>query len=147
MSPEVMIRSDDDILIWTGIIILGFLSGEFVYRITQLIDEWPHLHRRYRKNKTKLIQAVFSTENNQHISVTVLLTLSFFFVSTSQNKEDFVKQVLPWTIVWALLRMFQVFDHHLDDHEILEESNALLGPGLAANFWFVIHQTYSCKGY
>ena len=146
MSSEVMIRSDDDILIWTGTIILGLLSGEFVYRICQLIDEWPHLHRRYRKNKTKLVQAVFSTDNNQHISVTALLILAVFLVSTSQNKEDVVKQVLPWTIVWALTRMFEVFDHQLDNHEILEESNALLGPGLAANFWFAFIKHVVLKG-
>jgi hypothetical protein len=136
MSSEVIVRSDDNILILTGTIMLGLLSGELVYRICQLINEWSHLHTRYRKSKTKLVQAVFSTENNQHISVPALLILAVCFVSTSQNRGEVWKQVLPWTTVWAMARMFEVFDHQLNTQEILKDSNALIGPGLAACYWF-----------
>eukprot|EP00092_Neocalanus_flemingeri_P029762 GFUD01032310.1.p1 GENE.GFUD01032310.1~~GFUD01032310.1.p1 ORF type:complete len:346 (+),score=80.50 GFUD01032310.1:44-1039(+) len=138
MSAIVTPGSDDNILVMAGSILIGLLSGELVHRMCQLIDEWPHLRTRHRSSKTKLVQAVFTTKNNQHFSVTILLFISLCFVSTSQDVKGVVKQVLPWMMVWALTRMFGVFDHELDTQEILDETNALLGPGLAANYWFAL---------
>ena len=91
----MVIKNDNDILIWSGNIMLGLLSGEMVYRVCLLIDEWPHLHRRYRRSKTKLVQAVFSTNHNQHVSVTILFILSVWLASASESKSAVAKQVLP----------------------------------------------------
>eukprot|EP00092_Neocalanus_flemingeri_P102634 GFUD01131276.1.p1 GENE.GFUD01131276.1~~GFUD01131276.1.p1 ORF type:complete len:369 (+),score=76.05 GFUD01131276.1:127-1107(+) len=131
-----MLSSDQNILVHTGTILLGLLCGEVMYRVYQLLEQWSHLGTRYRGSKTRLVQAVFTTRNYQHMSVAVLSILSVCLLATSENTGEVVKQVLPWTIVWTLTRILEVFDFELDTQDILEESNALLGPGLAANYWF-----------
>eukprot|EP00092_Neocalanus_flemingeri_P019518 GFUD01021144.1.p1 GENE.GFUD01021144.1~~GFUD01021144.1.p1 ORF type:complete len:305 (-),score=65.03 GFUD01021144.1:317-1231(-) len=131
-----MLSSDQNILVHTGTILLGLLCGEVVYRVYQLLEQWSDLGTRYRGSKTRLVQAVFTTRNYQHVSVAVLGILSVCLLATSENTGEVVKQALPWTIVWTLTRILEVFEFELDTQDILEESNALLGPGLAANYWF-----------
>ena len=44
--------------------------------------------------------------------------------------------MFPLVVVWACLRKVGAFENSIEDMEILEESNAELGPGLAANYWY-----------
>ena len=133
-SCKMVVTSD--ILAWVGVVLLGMLGGEMVHRLCLLWEEWPHLNTRYQGNKVRMVLAVFSTDHNQHLHTLTLAILATWLVS--YNTEMMLGEVMPWMMVWAVARMYNVFDHQLDTQDIISDNNAVLGPGLAANYWWGI---------
>jgi len=127
-------------LVQCGTMLCGIIIGEIFHRISLLIEEIYHLKSRHRKSVTKTIQAVFSNKHGQYVKVPLLFfmvpLLVQFFGNVNLFSLEVARRMSGIILVWTVLRMFGAFENSLEDLEILEESNAELGPGLAANYWF-----------
>ena len=51
------------------------------------------------------------------------------------NNENDLIEVSAVALVWLFLRGVEGFDNPVDDIDIINSSNAALGPGLAYNYW------------
>merc|ERR1711892_291459 len=115
------------------------ILGELFHRVSLLIEEFRHRVPRHKKNTKKLIKSVLSNKHSQYVKVPLLVISSLLLQYYGQANfcfSELVIRICPVVVVWAILRMFGAFENSLEDLEILEESNAELGPGLAANYWF-----------
>merc|ERR1712106_762402 len=121
-----------------GTYLLGIIVGELFHRVSLLIEEFRHRVPRHKKNTKKLIKSVLSNKHSQYVKVPLLVISSLLLQYYGQANfcfSELVIRICP-VVVWAILRMFGAFENSLEDLEILEERNAELGPGLAANYWF-----------
>jgi hypothetical protein len=123
-----------------GTYLLGIIIGELFHRVALLIEESNHTSARHRKSTKKMLKSVFSNKHSQYVTVPLLLFFAVFLQYLGGHAHlrylELVARACPVVAVWAALRMFGAFENSLEDMEILEESNAELGPGLAANYWF-----------
>jgi len=155
-SDQTFINTEE-VLVQSGLYILGIIVGELVHRISLFIEEYQHILSRHKnimkkaKKPVRLIdtwlvpfrkagKAVFSNKHSQFVKAPLLVCLAFFLLYSGDQANicllDVSRRMCPVVVVWSCLRMFGAFDNSLEDMEILEESNAELGPGLAANYWF-----------
>eukprot|EP00092_Neocalanus_flemingeri_P024730 GFUD01026819.1.p1 GENE.GFUD01026819.1~~GFUD01026819.1.p1 ORF type:complete len:382 (-),score=108.29 GFUD01026819.1:334-1479(-) len=122
-----------------GTYILGIIVGELFHRVSLFIEEMNHIEPRHKKSVKKATQAVFSNKHSQHGKVGGLLVLAAIILYSGKghlNLLEMVSRMSTIGVVWCCLRMSGAFENSLEDMQILEESNAELGPGLAANYWF-----------
>ena len=129
-----------DLLFQFIITILGIIFGELGNRVVLFSDEFTQ-----KKRFKKAIQSVFIKKDTQFGKILLLASLCigscFLFQYTGQiNLALFFKDVdfricSVVAFVWFCFRMFKVFNNSVEDMETLEQTNALLGPGLAANYW------------
>merc|ERR1712013_190482 len=123
-----------------GTYLLGILIGELFHRVSLLIEESYHTSPRHKKCVKKMVKSVLSNKHHQYVKVPLLVVvgvlLQYYGGNPHLSGTELVTRICPVVAVWACLRMFGAFDNSLEDMEILEESNAELGPGLAANYWF-----------
>jgi len=123
-----------------GTYLLGIIIGELFHRVSLLIEEFNHISPRHRKSKKKMVKSVLSNKHYQYVKVPILVFIAVLLQQYGGQARlthlELLTRVCPVVVVWACLRMFGAFDNSLEDLEILEESNAELGPGLAANYWF-----------
>lgn len=123
-----------------GTYLLGIIIGELFHRVSLLIEESYHTSPRHKKCVKKMVKSVLSNKHHQYVKVPLLVVvgvlLQYYGGNPHLSSTELVARICPVVAVWACLRMFGAFDNSLEDMEILEESNAELGPGLAANYWF-----------
>lgn len=131
VSPSMLLRK-------LGLVLLGLLLGELLHRIKLLIEELAHVEERYRGNKRDLLQAVFSNCHGQAFSAPALIVLGGCLVTFTDPgpSMEALTSVLSLAVVYFCLRTCGALDNSLEDMQVLEEKNALLGPGLATNYWF-----------
>ena len=130
-----------DLATQLGSSLLGLLLGELLHRLLILIEELPYLKDRYKSSPAALIQAVFSHCHWHALSAPLLLCLGLgLVVAPSWGYPHLalplLRTILSVALVYVLLRIFGAMDNSLEDMQVLEEKNALLGPGLATNYWF-----------
>lgn len=114
----------------------GIVVGEFLYRCVLLLDEKKYLYSRYKDKLPRLIKAVFSNEHNQYLSFPIALLISLAFLyKSSMDTQTIILKVSSIILVWCVLRWLDVFDNPVDDIDVINNSNAALGPGLAYNYW------------
>lgn len=137
-SALVMLNMGE-VFLQCGAYLLGIIIGELFHRVSLLIEEVHHVVPRHKKSNKRVLNAVFSNKHSQYVKVPLLVIVSVLLLYYGQPNifcfEISIK-ICPVVVVWACLRMFGAFENSLEDMEILEESNAELGPGLAANYWF-----------
>jgi len=123
-----------------GTYLLGLIIGELFHRVSLLIEESYHTSSRHKKSWKKMVESVFSNRHGQYWKVPLLVVAGVVLLYQGGYPHlsglELVTRVFPVAAIWACFKMFGVFDNSLEDLEILEESNAELGPGLAANYWF-----------
>ena len=113
-------------------------SGELLHRLGLYIEETYHREeRRYHRAGYGPLQAVLTNRHQQHWKCLCLLLLSTLILVTRglSNSEIFLT-TLPYTAVWALLRLSGLLDTAIENETIFSERHAELGPGLAASYWF-----------
>jgi len=133
-----------------GTYLIGILMGELLlHRLPMCIQQLGQNKQRSKqkkKNKSKnkslqeVTKSVFSSRHQQYFLFPLLVSLGFIFVKYSDKVSicylDSVAELCPIIVVWGCLRRFGAFDQPVEDLEIIEDMNAELGPGLAANYWF-----------
>lgn len=128
-----------EVFMQCGAYLIGIILGELFHRVSLLIEEFHHIVPRHKKSKKRVLNAVFSNRHSQYAKVPLLVIVSVLLLYYGQQNLHSLElsiKICPVVVVWACLRMFGAFENSLEDMEILEESNAELGPGLAANYWF-----------
>jgi len=119
---------------------MGVLLGEIVHRVVIFIQELMHNRPRHKKVFKKSLKAAFYIKHSQPVIVLFLfclaVCLALNFGHLNFFSLDFSQKMFPLVVVWACLRKVGAFENSIEDMEILEESNAELGHGLAANYWF-----------
>lgn len=122
-----------------GHTLLGFLVGELLHRIILLIEENFNLEK-YNGSRYELLKAVFSNCHGQSIKVPFLGALGAGLIWSCSLSPQIIltefEPILRVALLYALMRSYGAFEHRLEELEVLEENNAHLGPGLAANYWF-----------
>lgn len=129
----------EQVQIQCGSYLLGIIIGELFHRVSLFIEEVHHIVPRHRKSFKKVTKAVFSNKHSQYVKVPLLVILAVFLQYSGHANLcslEMAIRICPVVVVWACLRMFGAFENSLEDMQILDESNAELGPGLAANYWF-----------
>ena len=130
-----------------GQVLLGLLMGELLHRLILLMEELPHLEERHKGSPLALLHDVFSNCHHQLLSGPALLLLGLAlalgplllqpsFPGGPALLEELVRNLLTVAFIYTLLRSYGALDNSLEDLQVLEEKNALLGPGLATNYWF-----------
>ena len=148
---DVIRRMFPVVVVWSGLYILGIIVGELLYRISLLIDEYQHIIPKHKRNMKKAKEsfgliamwlvpfkkagkAVFSNKQSQYVKAPLIVCLAVLLLYLGDpgtiSLLDVIQRMCPVVLVWSGLRMFGAFDNSLEDMEILEESNAELGPGL-----------------
>jgi len=128
----------EQLMVRLGEMVLALLLGEIIHRIILIFEELPHVKERYNGNRGEMFWAVISNCHNQVIFGPLLTIFGFGLVGygSSSFSSQIVVNVASVALVYVGLRAFGAMDNSLEDMQVLEEKNALLGPGLATNYWF-----------
>jgi len=118
-----------------GEVLVGLLVGELMHRIIMLYTEMQHIQERYKGSKASLLSAVFSNCHHQAVSVPALTFLGVGTILISGPTIQSLVNIATISMVYTGLREVGALDNSLEDMQVLEEKNALLGPGLATNYW------------
>lgn len=140
-SPVEMEASElsaEDLLVRLGEMLIALLLGEFLHRLVLIFEELPHVKERYNGRKEEMFWAVFSNCHNQAISAPLLALMGSGLVwyGSASFSTQILVNIASVAIVYFVLRTCGAMDNSLEDMKVLEEKNALLGPGLATNYWF-----------
>jgi len=147
MSPQPTPITPELLIVKLGETLLALMIGEILHRIILICEEMPHVKERYNGSKGEMFWAVFSNCHNQAIFGPMLTMVGLGLVaygSTSFSPQIAVN-VASIALVYVGLRLFGAMDNSLEDMQVLEEKNTLLGPGLATNYWFA-YLKWICKG-
>jgi len=138
LSSEPIPVTPEHLIVKLGETLVALLLGEIIHRIILIFEELPHVKERYNGSSWEMFWAVFSNCHNQVIFGPLVAMLGVCLVgygSTSFSPQ-IVVNVASVALVYVGLRAFGAMDNSLEDMQVLEEKNALLGPGLATNYWF-----------
>lgn len=119
-----------------GHILLGLLLGELLYRVVLILEGLNHLKERHRGSRVTLIQDVFSNCHQQLFTSPLLCLLGLSLLSFTSSSLASLQTILSLATVYTTIRCCGAMDNTLEDMQVLEEEQALLGPGLATNYWF-----------
>jgi len=138
VSSEATPITPEQMMVRLGETILALLLGEILHRIILIFEELPHVKERYNGSRWEMLWAVFSNCHNQVIfgPLLALFGLGLVGYGSSSFSPQIVVNVASIALVYVGLRAFGAMDNSLEDMQVLEEKNALLGPGLATNYWF-----------
>jgi len=112
------------------IISFGILLGELVNRLALFCDEYSQ-----KKKFKRSFKFVFIKKHKQFGTILILATVISLFLHYLGHVNLDLKICSVVAFVWFCLRIFRLLNNVIEDMEMLEDTHAMLGPGLAANYW------------
>ena len=100
-------------------------SGEVIHRLGLYIEETHHTQeRRYQRPQYGPLRAVFSDRHQQYWKAACLLLLSsLILVTRGLSYSQIFLPTLPYTLVWALLRLAGILDNSIENQTIFSKSS------------------------